>query len=415
MRQDQQSEAHQPGPTKMGQQVTSQKHSHDNPKSKSGQEARYLKIFENSAPGQTTNRRRRATSSYNQDGTVDALDKDQESLEKTRAHKGQIIAGKGEILSELKDEGEAPHQERADMCNHDELALEQLEPQISYASSSARYSSTHVARDNPQDQSRSSNRHFHELMGQTREPSSSRRGSMRGPNQEVPDVAALLKSLEEKDRALEKYSKKYNMLKEERREAQQQMNLVIQNREAELRRKIKQLIHEREHREERFQREVAELIVDRDSAREEYEDLIRKQQEESFKQMSTARWLPADDNTVMIEFGRIKTAMRSWARKNSIKSMSPIENLEGSEYRSFLTALSNVAVFENEELPRGLQTPKSPGLILNAILAHHLCTNMFGNPFFFLEHLPGVELLHRIYGVAQSGETKSFHRRTIAS
>ena len=131
--------------------------------------------------------------------------------------------------------------------------------------------------------------------------------------------------------------------------------------------------------------------------------------------MSTARWLPADDNTVMIEFGRIKTAMRSWARKNSIKSMDRIESLEGSEYRSFLAALSKVAVFENEELPRGLRTPKSPGLILNALLAHHLCTTMFRSPFFFLEHIPGVELLHEIYGVAQSGETKSFRRRITVS
>ena len=42
---------------------------------------------------------------------------------------------------------------------------------------------------------------------------------MRSPNQEVSDVAALLKSLEEKDRALDNYSKKYLKLKEERREA----------------------------------------------------------------------------------------------------------------------------------------------------------------------------------------------------
>jgi hypothetical protein len=33
-----------------------------------------------------------------------------------------MIANKGEILLEFQDQGEAPHKERAEMCNHDELA-----------------------------------------------------------------------------------------------------------------------------------------------------------------------------------------------------------------------------------------------------------------------------------------------------
>jgi hypothetical protein len=425
MKQDQAFGARQSGSaTKMGQKNTTEKHSYDNLQSSFKQNARSLvdsaldqlqHIFSgDSALGQAINRRGRATGSDGQGGAAGFLDKDQESMEGTRGHRSQIIAGTGATSSELGDQGQISHQERVEVCSHNELVLEKLEPQSSYASSSAHYPSTLAARAISQNQSSSPNRHLHEVIGQTRESSSSRKGSMRSPNQ-VLDVAALLERLEEKDKALENYSKKCIRLKKERKEDQQQIEISIRNTEAEFKGRIKQLIKDREHREERFQAQVAELIADRDSARKEYEDLVRKQQEESFKQMSTARWLPADDNTVMIDFGRIKMVMRSWAKKNSIKIMARIENLEGPEYRSFLTALSNVAVFENEELPRGLQTPKSPGLILNAILAHHLCTNMFRSPFFFLEHLPGVELLHQIYGVAQSGETKCFHRRITVS
>lgn len=116
--------------------------------------------------------------------------------------------------------------------------------------------------------------------------------------------------------------------------------------------------------------------------REQYNVFIRKQQEESFRQMESARWLPMDEGKVMDDLDRLKRDMRSWAKATSIRVLPPLRKMESA---ALMQALTNVAPIENSQLPEGLSTTaRSPMLLLNALLAHSIYTSFFRSPFFFL-------------------------------
>jgi hypothetical protein len=138
--------------------------------------------------------------------------------------------------------------------------------------------------------------------------------------------------------------------------------------------------------------------------------------------MSNARWLPIEDTKVVSDLGRIKKEMRTWAKSTGVKGAEALENLDHSELMSLLKNLSHVAVIKNNELPRGLSEPKSPVLLLNALLAHHLYTAMFRSPFFFFDDGLGKDspvtsdgaLLREIYQLAQDCKTTPFlHARGV--
>lgn len=115
-------------------------------------------------------------------------------------------------------------------------------------------------------------------------------------------------------------------------------------------------------------------------------EFIRKQQEESFKQMETARWLPMDESKVISELDRLKRDMRMWAKTNSIKEISFLDSLQESDFAALMGQLSNVVNLENGQLPKSiLNTPKSPILLLNALLTYHVYINLFRSPFFFVQ------------------------------
>lgn len=149
------------------------------------------------------------------------------------------------------------------------------------------------------------------------------------------------------------------------------------------------------------------------SIREEHSTFIRKQQEASFRQMESARWLPTDESKVMDDLDRLKRDMRSWAKATSIKDTSLLQSLGDEESAALRHALENVVLFENGQFPQGLlATAKSPMLLLNALVAHSLYTSFFRSPFFFLSNGDGEgsssfrpeRILEDIYEQAQSGE-----------
>jgi hypothetical protein len=122
------------------------------------------------------------------------------------------------------------------------------------------------------------------------------------------------------------------------------------------------------------------------------------------------------------DLGRIKKEMRNWAKSTGVKGAEALEKLSNSNLMSLLKNLSHVAVIKNNELPRGLSESKSPALLLNALLAHHLYTTMFRSPFFFFDDGLGKdsqvtsdgELLREIYKLAQDCKAKLFlHARGV--
>ena len=155
--------------------------------------------------------------------------------------------------------------------------------------------------------------------------------------------------------------------------------------------------------------ESAKLVM-----REEYNAFIRKQQEASFGQMKSARWLPMDEGKVMHELDRLKTDMRSWAKATSFKDNSLLQSFAEVESAALMQDLANVALVENGQLPDGLSTiAKSPMLLLNALLAHSVYTSFFRSPFFFLgNNDPNAasnsrpeRILEDIYERAQEGKS----------
>lgn len=121
-------------------------------------------------------------------------------------------------------------------------------------------------------------------------------------------------------------------------------------------------------------------------AEEARDDMIRNQQEETFKQMDTGRWLPQEESKIKGDLDRLKRSMKSWSKDCSINSMTPVQNLmAGTDEEVALTqCLSNVVRLDDGRLPTGLTTSKTPSLLLNALLAHDVYKGIFETPFFFL-------------------------------
>ena len=82
-----------------------------------------------------------------------------------------------------------------------------------------------------------------------------------------------------------------------------------------------------------------------------------------------------------------------------------------------------MVLLENNQLPRGLSTPKSSSLLLNALLAHNVYTTIFRNPFFFLNNrlrhnLPRArpeDTLDDIYHLAQACKLTDDEGKALAN
>lgn len=171
-------------------------------------------------------------------------------------------------------------------------------------------------------------------------------------------------------------------------------------------------------RDQMFQAIIHEMQLEKSALETQHNLFIRKQQEASFRQMESARWLPVDETNVMSNLDKLKRDMRSWAKTTSIKEISMLQNLQEAESAALRRYLSNVVVFENGQLPKGISTgAKSPTLLLNALLADHVYMSFFRSPFFFVEGtfedfpsngLPGG-ILEEIYEWAKSANPQDAH------
>ena len=172
-----------------------------------------------------------------------------------------------------------------------------------------------------------------------------------------------------------------------------------------------------------LQAKVHEIESERNKIQENYDTVIRKLQEESFKQMESGRWLPSEGSTVVRDLDRIKREMKSWAKGTSIKDRSPFHTLDVMNVATLIKDLSYVVLLDNNQLPQGLSTPKSSSLLLNALLAHDVYTTIFRNPFFFLNDGLGHDLpragpestLNEIYQLAQAGRLTDDEEEALAN
>ena len=172
-----------------------------------------------------------------------------------------------------------------------------------------------------------------------------------------------------------------------------------------------------------WQAKKRELEDQLEDVKAEYNLFFRQKQEEKFNEMES--WLPVEGSKVIGDLDRLKRDMRAFGKGMSTNDLSvfqrPVfQRLDEANRVALLNDLAEVCVLTNDGLPEGLTSSKSPAaLLLNALLAHHVYTTLFKNPFFFLGNglgdvLPqsGLDsLLNEIYSRTQQGKCIQDFRR----
>jgi len=193
------------------------------------------------------------------------------------------------------------------------------------------------------------------------------------------EIGDLKKTLLEKENIIRTISETHKQDTKRReglvQDALEESRRSWKSREKDLLRQIEQIDNEYREAMGKLQDDVREAKSQRNMIQEQCDTVIRQHQEESFKQMESARWLPSEESKVVGDLDRIRRDMRAWAKGTSIKDMSRLQEFDGVEYAALLKDLSYVALLENNQLPQGLSTPKSPSLLLNSLLAHDIFTN----------------------------------------
>jgi hypothetical protein len=178
---------------------------------------------------------------------------------------------------------------------------------------------------------------------------------------------------------------------------------------------IQQIQGELEHRTRILEAKVQEAKSEKEKVEAEYSLFLRQKQEEKFKEMDS--WLPVEGSKLIgdldrLKRDRLKRDMRSFGKGMATNDSSVFQRLDEADHVALLNGLAEVCVLTNGGLPEELTSPRSPALLLNALLAHHVYTTFFKNPFFFLgnglgDALPqsGLDsLLNEIYSRTQQGK-----------
>ncbi|THV47570.1 hypothetical protein BGAL_0302g00130 [Botrytis galanthina] len=185
--------------------------------------------------------------------------------------------------------------------------------------------------------------------------------------------------------------------------------------------KILQLqVKDREQLARTLQARNGQLEFEKQDIEEQHRTFIRKQQETTFRQMKSSRWMPAEDSKVKGDLDRLKRDMRNWAKKASVNDMDTLLGSLGQrESAALKEALTHVVVLKNDQLPQGLSAKKSPSLLLTALLTHHVYKTLFKSPFFFIggnivdgrfvlsEYRMGLEFIYRKGRYCKSNEQLS--------
>jgi DNA gyrase/topoisomerase IV subunit A len=181
--------------------------------------------------------------------------------------------------------------------------------------------------------------------------------------------------------------------------------------------RIQQIQSELDHRTRILEAKVQEAKSEKEEVEAEYNLFFRQKQEERFKEIES--WLPVEGSKVIGDLDRLKRDMRAFGKGMSTNDLSIFQRLDETDRVALLNDLAEVCVLTNGVLPEGLTSSKSPALLLNALLAHHVYTTLFKNPFFFLGNGLGDfppqsgldSLLNEIYSRTQQGKYIQDFRR----
>ncbi|TGO91184.1 hypothetical protein BPOR_0036g00140 [Botrytis porri] len=123
--------------------------------------------------------------------------------------------------------------------------------------------------------------------------------------------------------------------------------------------------------------------------REECSRAVQALQETAFKPWRAGKWLPTEHDTINLEISTLQAAMSGWIRgatsgDSQLDNLSEVFQREAQDKDALSEELWKVMIFKNDMLPEGLPHKRAKKFLLEALLAHHLFTNVFSSPFFFL-------------------------------
>lgn len=191
----------------------------------------------------------------------------------------------------------------------------------------------------------------------------------------------------------------------------------MQSQNQRLENEFQQSQRELEHRTRISEAKVQEARSEKEEVQAEYNLFIRQKQEEKFKEMGS--WPSVEGSKVMGDLDRLKRDMRTFGKAMSINDWSIFQRLQEASYVALMNDLAEVCVLTTDGLPEGLTSLKSPGILLNALVAHHVYKTLFKNPFFFLDNglgdvLPKLglgSLLNEVYSRTQQGKCIQGYKR----
>jgi hypothetical protein len=142
---------------------------------------------------------------------------------------------------------------------------------------------------------------------------------------------------------------------------------------------------------------IEELEESLNQAKEENKQLRRKQkdleqsiriiQEKARKKTSEGQWLPRQDVEIHDDLISLQEDIEDWATMCGLRTMPHLESLEDGEKIQLWNYVSKVAWLPDEMVDLSSLKEfggKVPTLLLSALLAHDIFSQIFEDPFYFL-------------------------------
>ncbi|OOF90596.1 hypothetical protein ASPCADRAFT_135053 [Aspergillus carbonarius ITEM 5010] len=187
---------------------------------------------------------------------------------------------------------------------------------------------------------------------------------------------------------------------------QLQFRVEIKNRDTQinyLRHKITTLQHE---------------IQSQETDRRELQCVVAAAQEGALRSMARGSWVPMEDRIVRDELTKLQEALRIWARGYSVTNITDVQHVPKEELDTVIKLLDGYCVQASwDSLTAQMTIPPAriPMIIVQALLAKHIFTMIFADPFFAFAvasrtlGLPGQRNMQILYETMKQHDSEKAH------
>lgn len=134
--------------------------------------------------------------------------------------------------------------------------------------------------------------------------------------------------------------------------------------------------------------QLHEMKIEANLATIRYNELFIRYQKHAFKKLEPGLWKPRDDESVKADFDNLARKMKFWSRTFASNMGLLHSTMTEVDHATLLESLQYVVALQTSELPGTLPDRLGHGegltVLLNALLAHTIYTEVFRNPFYCL-------------------------------